>query len=119
MLGAIGTGNIKKGMVTVSLGSSGTVYSYCEKPTVDPKGELALFCDATGHWLLLACTMNNGVAIENLRALFGWVLLLTVIAVVLSAVAPGVPFWVIWLCLIAPLALAALINWFARAGRRG
>ncbi|HEY4281761.1 MAG TPA: xylulokinase [Chthoniobacterales bacterium] len=72
MLGAIGTGNIKPGVVTVSLGSSGTVYCYAEKPVVDRKGELALFCDATGHWLLLACTMNIGVAIKRLRALFGW-----------------------------------------------
>lgn len=72
MLGAIGTGNIKAGVVTVSLGSSGTVYCYSEKPAVDRKGDLALFCDATGHWLLLACTMNIGVAIERLRSLFGW-----------------------------------------------
>lgn len=72
MLGAIGTGNIKDGIVTVSLGSSGTVYAFVEKPIVDPKGEIALFCDATEHWMMLACTMNVAIAIERIRALFGW-----------------------------------------------
>jgi xylulokinase len=72
MLGAIGTGNIKNGIVTVSLGSSGTVYTFAEKPTVDRKGEIALFCDATDHWLMLGCTMNVAVAIERVQALFGW-----------------------------------------------
>ncbi|MFL6515285.1 MAG: xylulokinase [Chthoniobacterales bacterium] len=72
MLGAIGTANIEKGAVTVSLGSSGTIYSFSDKPRSDVKGEIALFCDATDHWLLLACTMNLGVAIERLQRLFGW-----------------------------------------------
>jgi xylulokinase len=72
MLGAIGTGNIKPNMVTVSLGTSGTVYAFAEKPIVDPKGELAAFCDSTGHWLLLACTMNVALAIQQTMKLFQW-----------------------------------------------
>lgn len=72
MLGAIGTGNIKNGIVTVSLGSSGTVYSYTDEPRKDPKGEIALFCDATDHWLLLGCTMNLASTIERIQSLFGW-----------------------------------------------
>ncbi|MEY2485290.1 MAG: xylulokinase [Verrucomicrobiota bacterium] len=72
MMAAIGTGNIKKGIVTVSLGSSGTAYSFTDKPISDGKGEIALFCDATERWLLLACTMNVAVAIEQVRKLFQW-----------------------------------------------
>lgn len=72
MLGALGTGNIKPNMVTVSLGTSGTVYAFTEKPIVDPKGEIATFCDSTEHWLLLACTMNVAFAIEQLMKLFQW-----------------------------------------------
>jgi xylulokinase len=72
LLGAIGTGNIKRDVVTVSLGSSGTIYSFAENPVIDSKGEIALFCDATEHWLNLACTMNVATAIERLRELFGW-----------------------------------------------
>lgn len=72
MLGALGTGNIKPNMVTVSLGTSGTVYGFTQKPIVDPKGEVATFCDSTEHWLLLACTMNVAFVIEQLMRLFQW-----------------------------------------------
>jgi xylulokinase len=69
---AIGTGNIRVGVVTVSLGTSGTVCAFSEEPVIDPKGEVAAFCDATDHWLPLTCTMNLAVATEQMRALFGW-----------------------------------------------
>lgn len=72
MLGALGTGNIKPGMVTVSLGTSGTVYAFSEEPIVDRRGEIATFCDSTDHWLLLACTMNVASAIERITSLFHW-----------------------------------------------
>jgi len=70
MMGAIGTGNTKNGDVTVSLGTSGTVYAYSDFPVVDPKGEFAAFCDSTGGWLPLACTMNVTVATELVKKLF-------------------------------------------------
>jgi sugar (pentulose or hexulose) kinase len=58
MMGAIGTGNYKEGVVTVSLGTSGTAYSFMKKPYVDPEGEIACFCDATGNYLPLLCISN-------------------------------------------------------------
>jgi len=70
MMGAIGTGNTKKGMVTVSLGTSGTVYAYSDFPVIDHGGEFAAFCDSTGGWLPLACTMNVTVATEMIKKLF-------------------------------------------------
>jgi xylulokinase len=70
MMGAIGTGNTKKGVVTVSLGTSGTIYAYSDFPVVDPAGEFAAFCDSTGGWLPLACTMNVTVATELVKRLF-------------------------------------------------
>ncbi len=72
MMSAIGTGNIRPGVVTVSLGTSGTICAFAEEPVVDPKGEVAVFCDATDHWLPLICTMNVAVATEQVRQLFGW-----------------------------------------------
>ena len=72
MMGAIGTGNITSGCVTASLGTSGTLYSYSDKPIVDPEGEVAAFCDSTDAWLPLVCTMNVTVATEQVRAMFGW-----------------------------------------------
>jgi xylulokinase len=70
MLGAIGTGNTRQGVVTVSLGTSGTIYAYSDYPVVDSLGEFAAFCDSTGGWLPLACTMNVTVATELVKKLF-------------------------------------------------
>ena len=58
MMGAIGTGNVVPGVCTLSLGTSGTIYSYFPDPFSDPAGEIAAFCDSTGGWLPLLCTMN-------------------------------------------------------------
>jgi len=67
MMGAIGTGNTSEGIVTASFGTSGTIYACAEKPVVDPRGEIAAFCDSTNRWLPLLCTMNVTVATEMMR----------------------------------------------------
>jgi xylulokinase len=72
MMGAIGSGNVKAGVVTASLGTSGTVYAYSSRPVIDPEGEVAAFCDSTGAWLPLICTMNVTVATELLKKAFTW-----------------------------------------------
>ena len=71
MMAAIGTGNVAPGVVTTSLGTSGTIYSYADQPVIDPRGELAAFCSSSGGWLPLVCTMNVTVATELTRELFG------------------------------------------------
>ncbi len=58
MYGAIGSGNVKNGVVTISLGTSGTAYTYMSKPYIDPEGEIACFCDSTGNYLPLLCVSN-------------------------------------------------------------
>jgi len=70
MMAAIGTGNVTPGMVTVSLGTSGTVYAYASQPLVDPEGEIACFCDSTGGWLPLLCTMNVTNVSESIKDVF-------------------------------------------------
>jgi len=70
MMGAIGTGNTSEGVVTASLGTSGTIYAYSRIPLVDPVGEIAAFCDSTNAWLPLLCTMNVTVATEFVRQAF-------------------------------------------------
>jgi len=67
MMGAIGTGNTRPGLVTASFGTSGTIYACADKPVVDPDGEIAAFCDSTNRWLPLLCTMNVTVATEMVR----------------------------------------------------
>lgn len=75
MMAAIGTGNVLPGRVTMSLGTSGTVFSYADRPIVDDLGEetqgqIAAFCSSTGGWLPLLCTMNCTNATELARGLF-------------------------------------------------
>jgi len=69
MMGAIGTGNLSPGKITMSLGTSGTVYAYSDRPVIDPNGEIAAFCSSSGGWLPLLCTMNCTVTTESMRRL--------------------------------------------------
>ena len=71
MMGAIGTGTVSDGFLTMSLGTSGTLFGFSKKPVIDPTGNLAAFCSSTGGWLPLLCTMNCTVASEEFRSLFG------------------------------------------------
>ena len=71
MCAAIGCDVLVTGPVAMSLGTSGTVFAYRAEPAVDPRGEAAAFCDSTGGWLPLACTLNCTSATEWVRELFG------------------------------------------------
>lgn len=71
MMAAIGTGNVRPGRLTMSLGTSGTVYACADEPVIDPQGHIAAFCSSTGGWLPLLCTMNCTLSTELMRALLG------------------------------------------------
>jgi xylulokinase len=71
MMAAIGTGNVVPGRSTLSLGTSGTISSYSENPVIDPEGRIAAFCDSTGGWLPLLCTMNVANATDAAKAVIG------------------------------------------------
>ena len=71
MMSAIGTGTVRNGFLTMSLGTSGTLFGFSDTPVIDPTGNLAAFCSSSGGWLPLLCTMNCTVASEEFRALFG------------------------------------------------
>ncbi len=71
MMGAIGTGNVREGVVTVSLGTSSTVYSFSERPAFDPTGDVAPFCSSSGGWLPLVCTMNATNVVTGTVELLG------------------------------------------------
>lgn len=70
MCAAIGVDVVTEGPVAVSLGTSGTCFAYESAPAIDPFGEAAAFCDSTGAWLPLACTLNGTSATEWVRGLF-------------------------------------------------
>lgn len=69
MMGAIGTGNIAPGIVTMSLGTSGTLYAFSDKY---PKSNsmIASFCSSSDGWLPLICTMNVTSTTTLLQNLF-------------------------------------------------
>ncbi|MDH5832925.1 xylulokinase [Luteimonas kalidii] len=72
MMAAIGTGNVVPGVLSMSLGTSGTLFTYADRPVVDDTGRWAAFCDSTGGWLPLICTMNCTVATEAVGRLCGF-----------------------------------------------
>jgi len=71
MYGAVGTGNVRPGMVTVSLGTSGTACSIMTEPFIDSTGEIATYCDSTGQYLSLLCVSNLANGYNQLLRQFG------------------------------------------------
>ena len=67
MMAAIGTGNVTPGKLTMSLGTSGTLFAYSDTPVIDTDGNIAAFCSSTGGWLPLLCTMNCTLATELMK----------------------------------------------------
>lgn len=72
MMGAIGTGNISQGSVTMSLGTSGTVYACAEQGPPPLHPSIAPFCSSSNSWLPLICTMNLTNVANRVRELFGY-----------------------------------------------
>ncbi|MDG3085057.1 xylulokinase [Vibrio hannami] len=70
MMAAIGTGNVSKGLLTMSLGTSGTVYSHTlEQVDSTTYPDLNAFCSSTNGYLPLASTMNVTSATTAFRNL--------------------------------------------------
>lgn len=69
MMGAIGTGNIAPGIVTMSLGTSGTLYAFSDKYP-NSNSMIASFCSSSDGWLPLICTMNVTSTTTLLQNLF-------------------------------------------------
>ncbi len=67
MMSAIGSGATRAGTVVMSLGTSGTVFTRCDEPVIDPEGLIAPFCSSDGAWLPLLCVMNCTNVTEEVR----------------------------------------------------
>lgn len=70
MMSAIGSGAVREGVVVLSLGTSGTVFSYADQPVLDPRGWIASFCGSAGGWLPLLCVMNLTAVTGEVQAAF-------------------------------------------------
>lgn len=68
---AVGTGIVRKGLVSSSIGTSGVVFAHSEEITFDPKGRLHTFCHAVPNkYHLMAVTLSAGNSFRWLRDTF-------------------------------------------------
>ncbi len=57
--GAVGSGIIRSGLISDSIGTSGVVFASIDKPLYDPQGRLHSFCHAVnGKWHLTGVTLS-------------------------------------------------------------
>jgi xylulokinase len=57
--GAVGSGIIRSGLISDSIGTSGVLFAHSDKPLYDPKGRVHSFCHAvTGKWHLTGVTLS-------------------------------------------------------------
>jgi xylulokinase len=64
---AVGTGAVKPGIVSVSLGTSGVVFTCIDKPHYDAAGAAHTFCHANGGWHAMGVMLNCGGALRWYR----------------------------------------------------
>lgn len=70
MMSAIGTGNITQGLLTMSLGTSGTLFTHTERQVDSRKQtDINSFCSSSNGWLPLVSTMNVTSAVNSFRHL--------------------------------------------------
>jgi xylulokinase len=67
---ALGLG-LTTGEAAVSIGTSGVVSAVHSQATADPSGYVAGFCDATGRFLPLVCTLNAARVLLSVAQLLG------------------------------------------------
>lgn len=87
MMSAIGSGATRDGVVVVSLGTSGTIFTRTGHAVVDPEGLIAPFCSSDGAWMPLLCVMNLTGVSEEVKALTG--MEHDALTAAAAAVAPG------------------------------
>jgi xylulokinase len=66
--GAVGTGAVVEGTVSLSLGTSGVVFAATDRPLVEPEGRLHAFCHAVpGKWHLMGVMLSAGGSLRWYR----------------------------------------------------
>ncbi|MFA9397954.1 MAG: xylulokinase [Clostridiaceae bacterium] len=66
--GAIGNGIVKKGLVSSTIGTSGVVFAYTDKLTIDKLGRVHTFCHAVPNaWHVMGVTQGAGLSLKWFR----------------------------------------------------
>ncbi|MBE3115345.1 MAG: xylulokinase [Actinobacteria bacterium] len=70
--GAVGSGIVKSGLISDSIGTSGVVFAHSDKPLYDPQGRVHSFCHAVpGKWHLTAVTLSAAGSLKWYYEKFG------------------------------------------------
>ncbi len=70
--GAIGTGIVRPGMASATIGTSGVVFAATDSAVLDPHGRLHTFCHAIpGRWHVMGVTQAAGLSLRWFRDRFG------------------------------------------------
>ena len=65
---AIGNGIVQAGAVSCTIGTSGVVFAYLEKPAYDPQGRVHTFCHAVPEtWHVMGVTQGAGLSLQWFR----------------------------------------------------
>jgi xylulokinase len=69
--GAVGSGIVETGIVSSTVGTSGVVFAFSDKPIVDPALRLHTFCHAVpGKWHLMGVMLSAGGSLQWYRDTF-------------------------------------------------
>jgi len=69
--GAVGTGTVVEGIVSLSLGTSGVVFASADQPIIEPEGRLHAFCHAVpGKWHLMGVMLSAAGSLRWFRDTF-------------------------------------------------
>jgi xylulokinase len=65
---AVGNGIVEPGIVSCTIGTSGVVFAYLQKPEYDPRGRVHTFCHAvSGAWHVMGVTQGAGLSLQWFR----------------------------------------------------
>lgn len=68
---AIGNGIVSPGTMSCTVGTSGVVFAYSEKPAYDPEGRVHTFCHAIPNaWHVMGVTQGAGLSLQWFRNRF-------------------------------------------------
>jgi xylulokinase len=71
--GAVGAGIVRPGVVSSTVGTSGVVFAYADRPWLDPDGRIHTFCHAVpGAWHVMGVILAAGGALRWLRDTLGY-----------------------------------------------
>lgn len=66
--GAVGNGIVKPGVVSSTIGTSGVVFAYLDRVSIDPKGRVHTFCHAVPNtWHVMGVTQGAGLSLKWFR----------------------------------------------------